>query len=67
MVHNRATQSIPTHMCRDDFGLVRRTSVQAIRVNNDESFPEAGGGRQRPGLNSWLSRCVGRVRGVKPQ
>lgn len=66
MVHNRATQGIPTHARRDDFGLShRRSFVQAIRVTGDDSFPEAGGARQRPGLNSWLTARVMRVRGLK--
>ena len=67
MVRNRATQSIPTHVCRDDFGLAHRSFVQAIRVSHDESFPESGGARQRPGLNSWLAARMARIRGVRPQ
>ena len=67
MVRNRATESIPTHPCRDDFGLSHRAFVQALRVSNDGSFPEGGGARQRPGLNSWLASRMARIRGVKPQ
>lgn len=62
MVRNRSAESIPTHASRDDFGLARRACVQAIRVASEQ---EGGGGRRRPGLNSWLSACVGRIRGVK--
>lgn len=65
MLRNRATESIPTHACRDDFGLTHRPSLQAIRARYDESFQEPGGGRPRPGINSWLSARVMRIRGVK--
>ena len=65
MVRHRAAEAVPTHVCRDDFGLAHRISVQALRVSVDESFEDGGGRRQRPGLNSWLSARIARIRGVK--
>ena len=66
MIRPRALRSVPAATHRDDFGLSHRAYVQALRVGNDEAFQEPrGGSRERPGLNSWLTACVGRIRGVR--